>query len=117
MTPKDRKIQAVGITPDVVLNNYDNIELEKIKFESSSLREKDLKNHLTATIETAEEKKKRLLEDSLERQERINRSKALAGKKKDPFGPYKAKDDYQVMQAVKYLKSFSVFKKIMSPKK
>lgn len=117
MTPNDRKIQAVGITPDVKLENYESSELEKIRIESSSIREKDLKNHLTATIETPEEKKKREIEESLERAARIKRSKkSKSSNKKDPFKEYKAKDDYQVQQAVKYLNSFSVFEKVNSKK-
>lgn len=56
MTPSNRKIQAVGIVPDVTIGEAEGEWYDNNKKESSFIREKDLKNHLTATIETAEEK-------------------------------------------------------------
>lgn len=111
MTPTKKKIQAIGITPDIFL---DEIEAEWVKDNSSSsqfVREKDLRNHLTATIETEEEKKLRLKEESEQRQKRIAAMKAKKEKKKEDkiFEKYDPKTDYQVIQAINYLKSFKIY--------
>jgi carboxyl-terminal processing protease len=114
MTPKNRKIQAIGILPDVVLEEVEKDALEKNFKEDRYIREKDLKNHLTATIETDEEKKNRL---EHEKEERIKRMKNLEKKKvakkeddEEIFKIDKPSEDYQVTQAVKYLEGFNVFK-------
>ena len=115
MTPKNRKIQAIGILPDVVLEEVEKDALEKNFKEDRYIREKDLKNHLTATIETDEEKKNRLEQ---EKEERIKRMKNLEKKKvvkkeeedEEIFKIDKPSEDYQVTQAVKYLEGFNVFK-------
>ena len=92
MTPSGKKIQALGITPDITLKelgpNWNSSERK-----GSYIRESDLRNHLTATIETDEEKSDRL------RSRKSNES-AMS-------------QDYQVMQAVKYLQGISMYKKIM----
>jgi len=79
MTPHNRKIQAVGIKPDlsvdVLMKNDPSQGLEEDKY----LREKDLRNHLTATIETLDEKKER---EEREKKERIQRISRIESKKK-----------------------------------
>ena len=90
--------------------------------------EKDLKNHLTATIETAEEKKLREGQELDERIERTQRYKALREKKKLAKKPEATKEkfasddeddsskkvapneDYQVNQAINYLKNIGLIK-------
>jgi len=116
MTPKNRKIQALGIMPDVVLEEVDQDSFEKELKEDRYIREKDLKNHLTATIETEDEKKERLL---LEKEERIRRMKNLEKKKvvkkeveEEIFKIDRPAEDYQVSQAIRYLQGFNVFKEI-----
>jgi carboxyl-terminal processing protease len=120
MTPKNRKIQAVGIVPDVTIEEVDQEAFEKDLKEDRYIREKDLRNHLTATIETPAEKKQR---EAFEREERIHRMKGMEKrktKKKDDAGDdevfksYKANEDYQVLQAVRYLQGFNVFKETKS---
>jgi carboxyl-terminal processing protease len=120
MTPKNRKIQAVGIVPDVTIEEVDQEAFEKDLKEDRYIREKDLRNHLTATIETPAEKKQREL---FEKEERIHRMKGMEKrktKKKDDAGDdevfktYKANEDYQVLQAVRYLQGFNVFKETKS---
>ncbi len=119
MTPKNRKIQAVGIIPDVVIEEMNQDEFDKGLSEDRYIREKDLKNHLTATIETEDEKKAR---EASERVERANRIKEMELRKtqvknkdvkkdkdEDMFKTYKPSEDYQVLQAVRYLKGFKVF--------
>jgi carboxyl-terminal processing protease len=118
MTPKGRKIQAIGIKPDVELAEIDYDIFEKYSKEPGYIRESDLKNHLTATIETPEEKKARIKREKEDRKRRIARIKKRREllKQKDKkdeeenlsrkFDP---QNDYQVLQAVNYLNSFKVF--------
>jgi carboxyl-terminal processing protease len=115
MTPKNRKIQAIGIKPDVVIEEINQSEFEKDLKEDRYIREKDLKGHLTSTIETPEEKKAR---EERERQDRARRvqemesKKASASKKQkdeDIFKTYSPSEDYQVLQAMRYLQGFKIF--------
>lgn len=123
MTPSGRKIQAVGIKPDIEVTDFEGKWVDDNKVESRFIREKDLRNHLTATIETADEKKRRLKEEKEERKMRkkrladLKKKKANAKKgkgKDDMFKKYNPKEDYQVMQAVKYLKGFKLFKTMVN---
>lgn len=129
MTPSGRKIQAIGIKPDIEIDEFDPASGKVTFKETSYIREADLRNHLTATIETPDEKKARLEREKTERLARID---ALEKRKKDKekakankvsakdqededdemFKKYEPNEDFQVGQAVKYLKGFSVFKKI-----
>ena len=118
MTPKNRKIQAVGITPDVNLEDIDSQWFEEHQRRSNFIREKDLRNHLTATIETKEEKKNRLAE---EKEARIRRAKKISNRSKkkdqnDIFKKYNASEDYQVLQAVKILQTYGFYKEFMQKK-
>ncbi|MCK5883075.1 MAG: S41 family peptidase [Bacteriovoracaceae bacterium] len=119
LTPKQRRIQAIGIRPDVVLDDVEGDWVSGHSRPSSTIREKDLRNHLTATIETSEEKKNRLAEEKTERMERIkaykNRKKDMKLKKtpkKVWSQRYDPKKDYTVQQAINYISSFDVFKKM-----
>jgi carboxyl-terminal processing protease len=118
MTPLNRKIQAVGITPDVEVDEIDPATESGQKRDDRYIREKDLKNHLTATIETEQERKEREASELKDRQKRIKEMEAkkkatpapvVATEKKkeeeDIFKTYDPKDDYQVSQAVKYFQS------------
>jgi carboxyl-terminal processing protease len=113
MTPKNRKIQAVGITPDVLMEEVDQAEFEKDLREDRFIREKDLKNHLTATIETEAEKADRLASERKERLRRIREmeeAKNKTPKKEDEiFRTFEATKDYQVLQAIRYLKGFHIY--------
>lgn len=115
MTPKNRKIQAIGIVPDVAIEEVDQKAFEKDLREDRYIRERDLKNHLTATIETEAEKKDR---EAVERKDRARRIKEMETKKSttsvkkdddDIFKTYAPADDYQVLQAVRYLKGLTIF--------
>ncbi len=120
MTPKNRKIQALGIEPDISLSEIDAKVVSQNKSEDGFVREKDLRNHLTATIETPEEKKRRLKEEREARLARAKRIKDTKDKdKKDDdniFKKYDPKEDYQVLQAVNYLRTFQVYKRFESAK-
>ncbi len=113
MTPKNRKIQAVGITPDVQMEEIEQVEFEKDRREDRYIREKDLKNHLTATIETEAEKAIRLADERKERARRIREmeeAKRKTPKKEDEiFRTFEASKDYQVLQAIRYLKGFRIY--------
>lgn len=112
MTPKNRKIQAIGITPDVILQEYDLDQLNEAELGDRFLREKDLRNHLTATIETEDEKKLRMKKESIDRKERISSLKKnkVKNAKDDIFNKYQPSQDYQVLQAINHLKTFRVLK-------
>lgn len=118
MTPKNRKIQAIGIEPDVKIEEISQSDFEKGLKEDRYIREKDLKGHLTATIETAEEKSHR---ESVERSERAQRIKDMESKQsqaskenkkegiEELFKTYEPSQDYQVLQAIRYLQGLKVF--------
>lgn len=119
MTPKNRKIQAIGIVPDVTIEEMNQSEFEKGLKEDRYIREKDLKGHLTATIETKEEKAAREATERKERAQRIKdmeerrsaaKNKELKKEKDDElFKTYQPSEDYQVLQAMRYLQGFKVF--------
>jgi carboxyl-terminal processing protease len=116
MTPKDRKIQAVGIKPDIIVSEYEGSWVSENENESRYVRERDLRNHLTATIETPEEKELRKNKEREERVKRISDIKARKdknkkSKKESRSGP---DDDYQVDQAVKHLKTILFSKTLMN---
>jgi carboxyl-terminal processing protease len=115
MTPSNKKIQAFGITPDIELDEVNAKWIEDNKVSSRYIREKDLRNHLTATIESKEEKVQRLKE---EKEARIVRAKKIKDRKNkkskkddDIFKKYNPNTDYQVLQAVNYLRTFDLYKK------
>lgn len=119
MTPKNRKIQAIGIAPDVAIEEMNQSDFEKGLKDDRYIREKDLKGHLTATIETPEEKVTREISERKERAQRIKdmeerrnaaKNKDVKNEKDDEiFKTYKPSEDYQVLQAVRYLQGFKVF--------
>jgi carboxyl-terminal processing protease len=116
MTPLKRKIQAIGIKPDVDLDSIDYDVYDQNVKQDSYLREKDLRNHLTATIETSEEKEQRIAEEKVDRVKRIAELKAKQnGKKKvadEIFKKHNPKKDYQVLQSIKILQSYGIFTKL-----
>lgn len=125
MTPTGRKIQAIGIKPDIEIDEADSEWLADNKKESAFIREKDLKNHLTATVESPEEKKLREDEEAKERALRAERFKLMREKKKnqknktsqvseDEEGGKRIApaEDYQVNQAINYLKNVGLIKEL-----
>lgn len=123
MTPKNRKIQAVGISPDVVIEEINQTDFLRDRKEDRYIRERDLKNHLTATIETVEEKAERIVREKQERRDRIkameSKRTALKDKTKEAelFNTYKPSDDFQVLQAIRYLQGFNVFETFIKTNK
>ncbi|MBF0300369.1 MAG: S41 family peptidase [Oligoflexia bacterium] len=139
LTPLKRKIQAVGIRPDIELDEVDASWVTSNSKPARYMRERDLKNYLSATIETEVEKEMRV---KREKEERSKRIKEMEEKRKDKekdkyktsnnkniknnndnddddddsdlFKKYEAKNDYQVLQAVNFLKSFKIFKSFLN---
>ena len=116
MTPSNKKIQAIGIIPDIQMNTVEAKWLDEHQKETSFIREKDLRNHLTATIATKEEKKELDKERKEARKQRVAEMNKKKSNKDDIFKKYNPKEDYQVLQAVNYLKSFSIYENIKTIK-
>lgn len=125
MTPSNKKIQAIGIKPDVEIEETDGDWVASNRKESSIVREKDLKNHLTATVETAEEKTERERLEKIDREVREKRLKELKEKKNKKLDTKQEvlsedsderrgdpEKDYQVSQAVNYLNTISLIKNL-----
>jgi carboxyl-terminal processing protease len=106
MTPNGKKIQALGINPDVELNVLSD-NYSKLSKDVNYVREADLKGHLDAVIESEEEKRLRLEEQKKVAAESMRKMKK--GKDEKIYDPM---EDYQVIQALNYLKANKIFKKI-----
>lgn len=109
MTPNNRKIQAIGIEPDIAFDEVEATWAQKVKQKTQLIRENDLRNHLTATRETAEEKALRLESEHEERVANANKSKKEKeeGEEENIFNKYNPETDYQVIQAINFLKGFN----------
>ncbi|WP_406851044.1 S41 family peptidase [Herbaspirillum huttiense] len=96
-TPKGRSIQARGIVPDIMVDEYpDGDGLNGLR-----LREADLSKHLTNdTDKSAEVKAKAMDEQSEER--------LIAAEKKRKPLDFGSKDDFQLTQALNQLKGLPV---------
>ena len=121
MTPNGRKIQAIGIKPDVELDEFAAAWISENKKESYFIREKDLRNHLTSTIETPEEKQQRELAEQMERKAKLSSKKKKITEKADQeegdqnMQEYNPQEDFQVISAVSYLKGLSVLLRKKAP--
>ncbi len=113
-TPNGNSIQEKGVVPDIFLEEYDPKLLAKAKIKRDSTRERDLRGHLINN-QTAVNK------DEFTTQELSDKvtNKAGDSKKSDeedfsdmPPMQFNSKEDVQVGQALKYLKSYEVFKNI-----
>ncbi|MCP4912565.1 MAG: S41 family peptidase [Oligoflexia bacterium] len=121
MTPSGRKIQAKGVTPDIEIDEFESEWVAENKKPSRFVREKDLRNHLTATIETKKEKEERLKREKEERKKRIelaNRKKNTSSDKKKNQGRkrYNPATDYQVLRAVNFLKGYKLIEHMVKDK-
>ncbi len=116
-TPSGRSIQEKGVEPDIILEQYDPKLLAKARLENVFMREKDLPGHINGE-EIKGKKRKNFTSKELK----------TLGKKKggaeedgddDDMTPLKfePKKDYQVKQALNYLKSFDIFNNKLKPLK
>jgi len=119
-TPSGRTIQSKGITPDIEVDRIDLAEINKNK-KSKALREADLENHLiNETGEPSKKEEDKLVASSDKEDKRPIREKD--GKKLRVEDPKEfIKTDFQLQQALSYLKVWNVFevakKKDPSPEK
>jgi len=94
-TPNDRSIQARGIVPDMTVDEYaDGDGLNEFR-----VREADLQKHLTNDKEQSAEASNKPKMDEMEEELRV----AAQEKKRKPL-EYGSKDDFQLAQALNYLK-------------
>ncbi|MGK5087481.1 S41 family peptidase [Bdellovibrionota bacterium FG-2] len=128
-TPSGRSIQEKGVHPDIILDDYDPKLLTEAKRKLDPFREKDLKGHMVNTDEDdgAKDYKKEELDslmkegkdsskDSKSKKKGDSSSKDRSGgKDEDDMAPTKInpKEDFQVREALNYIKSYDVFKKLM----
>lgn len=89
LTPKKRKIQAIGIKPDVALQEIDLDWLDKESEPRRYIRESDLNNHLLA----------------------VKQEKKAKRKSKKSKLEIKLEKDFQVQQSIKLIDSAYFFKK------
>ncbi|MGZ3707257.1 MAG: S41 family peptidase [Bdellovibrionota bacterium] len=122
-TPSGRSIQEKGVQPDILLDDFDPKLLAEAKRKGDYFRERDLKGHMAnpdggemngdskATEGKGDFKKEEL--ETLGKAE-TGKKKGDKGEKDDEMAPMKfePKTDYQVKEAVNYLKSYEIFKKI-----
>ncbi|MBK4736453.1 S41 family peptidase [Noviherbaspirillum pedocola] len=96
-TPNGRSIQGLGVVPDVMVNEYpDGDGLDALR-----LREADLPKHLTNDKSKEAEVTNKVNE--LEEEQRL----AALDKKRKPL-EFGSKDDFQLAQAVNFLKGLPV---------
>ena len=111
-SPSGASIQERGVVPDIVLEEYDPKLLAQAKIKRDAPRERDLKGHL-ANPEAASAR------DEFSVQEFKEKGKSSTSAETEENGDmtpvrFDPKEDYQTREALKYLKSFEVFKKIKS---
>ncbi len=113
-TPNGNSIQEKGVVPDIFLEEYDPKLLAKAKIKREATRERDLKGHLINNQTAANR-------DEFSVQELSDKVVNAKGENKNPDEDetsdmipmqFNSKEDVQVAQALKYLKSYDVFKKI-----
>lgn len=100
-TPSGRSIQEKGIQPDIILDDFDPKVLAAARTRRESFRERDLRRHL----KNPDQQK---LSDDAEAKD--------AAKDEEPNSKLNPKEDEQVKQAVNYLKSFELFRKVSEAK-
>lgn len=117
-TASGRSIQESGVAPDIVLDQYDPKLLDKAKIQREVLREKDLPGHILAEQGSKDFTQEEL--DALDRSDKTAKPAGATASDRDEdlsddemvplrFNP---RQDFQVAQALNYLKSYEVFKKL-----
>jgi len=121
-TPSGRSIQEKGVEPDVLLEDFDSKLLESARLKADPVREKDLRGHIVGKDQEKGEASPGKSQFSVEELElaggrvRAATSKTDdAGLDDDEFAPVKFEPakDYQVREALSYLKSFGVFRRLV----
>lgn len=122
-TPSGKSIQERGVTPDITLDDFDPKLLADARRKGEAFREKDLKGHMVNNDPEGESKSEKS-KDAFKKEELDAISKG-GGKKsgdkadksdkaEDDMAPSRInpKEDYQIREAVNYLKSAEFFKKM-----
>ncbi len=104
-TPSGRSMQLKGLQPDVVLDEIDYKVLQAATKKSESIREKDLRRHMNYEGEDSKD----FREEDLALMKSTDQEK-WESKKEDSMKTYVAKEDYQVREALNYIKSYQVFR-------
>ncbi|VEN73348.1 Carboxy-terminal-processing protease [Candidatus Desulfarcum epimagneticum] len=110
-TPSGRSIQAKGIRPDIVLP-YRFIDREKeYSEEDVMIKEKDLKNHLTAPGKAPEQKKKDDPEKTESESEKSEKKRSHGVESRHgPLEQESLMSDNQVVHAFDILKAYHILK-------
>lgn len=109
-TPSGKSIQLKGIQPDVLLDDLDQKVIDEAMRKQEFVHERDLKRRMS---NDTEEDKDFKLEELIALDKDKDASSEKEDKKqakKDEWKPVKPKDDYQVKQALNYLKSFQMLR-------
>jgi carboxyl-terminal processing protease len=102
-TPNGRSIQEKGVTPDIVLDEFDPKLLSEAKVRRDGIRERDLKRRIRNTQGESES-----ADETGDDRKGEATSKATANR-------IVPKEDFQVREAVSYLKAFEVFRRMNRP--
>jgi carboxyl-terminal processing protease len=105
-TPSGKSIQEKGVTPDVILEDLDSKVLASARKQAKPVREKDLKRHMVNP-----DKGRDSTTASGESDSKPSDSPSEVDDEGAPF-KFNPREDYQVSQALGYLKSFQVFERI-----
>jgi carboxyl-terminal processing protease len=117
-SPKGVSIQERGVTPDILLEEYDPKLLEKAKLERDSIREKDLPGHIVNDQKIKQEFTSQELDEITD--EKDDKEKNASNKKSESSDDAPVtivpKEDTQVREALNYIKSLEFFTKLSQSK-
>ncbi len=115
-TPSGKSIQELGVQPDVILEDFDSKLLaEARKKREEGVRERDLRGHIVNQDQPVEKTPEAdRPEFSPEELEQLGENKGDSNREADDFAPqpFRPKEDYQVHEALNYLRSYEVFKRL-----
>jgi len=114
-TPKGRSIQALGIEPDIHVDPVDSAAYEKAIIHKKFMRESDIEGHLVGDNESPkkdEKKDEKKSEDTFMFWKKKDKDAKKDEEDDSKLSPVErlTKKDFQVFQALNYLKAWTVFK-------
>lgn len=101
-TPSGKSIQLKGIQPDILLDDIDQKALNAATKKNAFIREKDLRHAMNN-----EEEKEIKAEELIAEEKPAEKADPNKEEELKPFNP---KEDYQVRQALNYIKSYQIFR-------
>lgn len=114
-TPTGKSIQEKGVQPDVLLDDFDSKVLaEARKKKEEGVREKDLRGHIANRDDDKSASTDRSDFSASELEQLTESKNAASPAPEEELGPaiLRPREDYQVRQALNYLKSYEVFKRL-----